>query len=84
MLNGRKRLREEYRARSHGASSLGTHNRTHPDNVFRLSKRVGDVEADAMEAQQSVWIDTIHRGDSADKVGVAQIQVDRSIVVSDL
>ena len=84
MLNGRERLREEYRARSYIASGLGTHNRTHPDNTFHLSKRGGDVEAVAMEAKQSMWMDTIQRGDSADKMGVAQIQVDRRIVVSDL
>lgn len=84
VLNGRERLREEYRAKSYVASGLGTHNRTHPDNAFHLSKRGGDAEADAMEAQQTVWMDTIQRGDSADKMGIAQIQVDRRILVSDL
>ena len=84
MLNGRERLREEYRARSYVASGLGTHNHTHPDNTFHLSKRRGDVEGDVVGTQRSVWMDTTQRGDSADKIGIAQIQVDRRIVVSDL
>ena len=64
------------------ASGLGSHNRTHPENSFQLSKRGANVEVNAIETQQSMWMDTIQRGNSADKMG--QIQVDRRIVVSDL
>ena len=82
MLNGREKLRKEYRAGSIVASGLGSHNRTHPENTFQLSKRGGNVGADASDAQQSMWMDTIQRGNSADKMG--RIEVDRRIVVSDL
>ena len=79
-----ERVREEYRARSYVAPSLGMHNRANTDNTFHLSERRADVEVDAMEAQQSVWMDTTQPWNPADKMGDAGIQADRSIVVSDL
>lgn len=81
MLNGREKLRKEYQARSYAAHGPGTYNRTHPDNTFHGSKKDVDKESDAAEVQQSIWMDTFKRGDSAGKMGIAEIKVDQRVVV---
>jgi len=83
MLNGRESLKAELQMKSFSASCLGTHGPTHLDGAFRLSKKGTDRESQ-IEVPQSVWISTIKGGKSMDTVGIAQIQVDQKVVVSEI
>jgi hypothetical protein len=78
MLNGRETLKKEFQMKSHARPGLGTY------NEFNVSKKEVDGEADAIEAHQSAWMDTIKRGNPINTMGIAQIQVDRRVMMSNM
>ena len=87
MLHGREGLKKELGVKSVAVSAFETSNHTHLDNPFHASKvsRKGiNEDPDGIEASQSVWMDTIKGRNPVDAFEVAQIQVDRKVVVSDI
>lgn len=84
MLNGRDKLRREYQARSFIASGLESYNRSDLEHAFPVPKKGTDRESDAAGAPQSMWMDVIKQGSPTDSRGVAQIQVDQRVVVSNI
>ena len=79
MLNSRERLKRELEAKSLINPSFASRRPSTLDKSFRVSRNepnggTGDVEF------HSVWVDTIKGGNSEDLV--AQIQVDRNVMVS--
>jgi len=85
MLNGREALKDELQMKSFSASGFGSYNRTQLDNTFRVSRlsKKGSSEETEIEVPQSVWMEPVKGGKSADTLGVTQIQVDQKIMVSD-
>ena len=83
MLNGREGLKKELEIKSIAASGFGTYNHTRLDGAFRISKGT-DVEADGIEITKGVWMETVQGGNSAEALGVTQIQVDHKVVVSEM
>ena len=85
MLNARNALKRELDMKSFITSGgLGTFHRTPQDNVIYVSKKGGDEEPNAIEIPQRVWMDTIKGGNSLEALGIAQIQVDQRVVVSNI
>jgi len=78
MLDAREALEEELQMRSIVTSGSEGYNR----NSFRVSREVADGESDATEVPSSVRMETIRGEKSTDALGVAQIQVDRKVVVT--
>ena len=81
MLNSRDGLKRELETKSFVTSSFATRSPSTLGKAIRVSRQEHDGDTNGAELQ-SVWIDTIKGGDSTDSVAVAQIQVDRNVVVS--
>ena len=78
MLNAREGLKEELRMKSIATCAFEVYNHS----SFQVSKKEADGESDATGAPPSVWIETIRREKPVDALGVAQVQVDRKVVVA--
>ena len=81
MLNSREGLKRELEAKSLSSSSFGTRGPNTLGKSFHVSRNEPDGDTGGVEFH-SVWMDTIKGGNSEDLVAVAQIQVDRNVVVS--
>jgi len=81
MLNSRDGLKRELDTKSFISSSFAPRSPGTLSKSFHVSR--GDYNGDTEGAgHHSVWMDTIKGGNSAESVSVAQIQVNRNVVVS--
>jgi len=83
MLNGREHLKKELGTKSIITSVFKTDDSTRLDNSFHAPRKGSDVET-SIEAPQNFWMNTLKGGKSGDKFGIAQIQVDKRVEVSDI
>lgn len=83
MLHGRENLKKELEVKSIVTSAFGTDIGTRLDNPFHTQRKGSDGET-AVEVPQGIWMNTIKGGKSRDPFGIAQIQVDQRVVVSDI
>lgn len=80
MLHGRENLKKELEIKSFVTAAFGTDNRNDPFHPSRKESN-GDT---AIAVPQSIWMNTFKGGKSGDTFEMAQIQVDKKVVVSDI
>jgi len=84
MLHAREGLKKELEMKSIMASALEIGDSNHADDAFRSSKKAADEEVDVIGISRGIWLETIKGGKSGETPGVARIQVDQRIIVSDI
>jgi len=83
MLNGREALKKELRFKSIVMSASGAYDPAHLDNSFHVPMKVARGDVGELEVPPSVWMNT-KAGNTTESLGVAQIQVNRKVMVSDI
>ena len=83
MLHGRENLRGELEVKSIATCAFGTDNAIQLDNPFNVSRKESDGST-AVGIPPSIWVNTVKGRRSGDTFGIAQIQVDKKVVVSDI
>jgi hypothetical protein len=84
MLHAREGLKKELEMKSIMASALEIDDSNHADDAFRSSRKAADEEIDVIGISRGIWLETIKGGKSGETPGVARIQVDQRIIVSDI
>jgi len=84
MLSGRDGLKKELEIKSIITSVFGVDDRTHLGNPFSVTRKGSDGETGTIQVPENVWVNTIKGRRSVEKIGIARIQVDQKVVVSDI
>lgn len=84
MLHAREGLKKELEMKSIAVSLLEIDDTNPADDAFRSSKKAADEETDVIGISRGIWLETIKGGESGDTPGIARIQVDQRIIVSDI
>jgi hypothetical protein len=83
MLHGRENLKKELEIKSIVTCAFETGNSIQMNNPFSASRKESDGET-AVAIPPSIWVNTIKGRRSGDAFGIAQIQVDKKVVVADI
>lgn len=83
MLHGRENLKKELEIKSIVTCAFGSVNSIQLANPFNVPRKESDGET-AVGIPPSLWVNTIKGRRSGDTFGIAQIQVDKKVVVSDI
>lgn len=81
MLHAREHLKKELEIKSIVTCAFGPYNDSQLDDPFNAPRKGSDGET---AVAQSIWMNTIKGENSGDTFGIAQIQVDKRVVVSDI